>query len=538
MKNINKILMSALVASAMVGCNDLDTEPLGRDITTEEKEDAISSNPELSSAGVVAISSSLYKYPNIFTEANNVHSDFGWPAVTLMLDSRGMDMVGYNTGYNWFSAGGAMSDCTNNSYTTRYAWNTLYKQVLNCNTVLQTMPEEITDPLSQFYAAQALAARAFDYFMLAQMYQHTYVGSESMACVPIITEDNQQDASTNGIARSSVQEVYDQVMSDINEAIGYLDVCGITPEGVLDSGAKRYISAGAAYGLRARINLVMNKWADAENDARAAITKSGATPYSLTEASVPGFSKLDDHNVMWGISVAETDRVVTTGICNWPSHMGSLNYGYASVGAWRKVNIALFNSIPATDVRKGWFLDAAGSSPNLTARQLSYLAANGAPAYAQVKFGPYQDVLGTSNNACDIPLMRVEEMYLIVAEAMAMGGDPAGAASYLANDFVKPYRNPSYSFTSSSAEAVQNEVWNQRRVELWGEGISFFDIVRLKKPIDRRGGGWTAEWVFNVPGGAQINVFPIPQTEINSNQLISAGNNNEAVAPPTAVSDN
>lgn len=112
-----------------------------------------------------------------------------------------------------------------------------------------------------------------------------------------------------------------------------------------------------------------------------------------------------------------------------------------------------------------------------------------------------------------------------------------GASTYL-TDFVKAYRNPSYNFNSSSAEAVQNEVWNQRRIELWGEGISFFDIVRLKKPIDRRGGGWPSEWVFNVPGGAQINVFPIPQAEINANKLIPAGNNNEPVAPPTPVSDN
>lgn len=529
--------MSALVASSMVGCNDLDTEPLGRDITPAEKEEAISANPDLSSAGVVAISSSLYKYPVIFTEDDNVHSDFGWPSVMLFLDSRGMDMIGYNTGYNWFQAGGAMSDCSNNSYTTRYAWYTLYKQVLNANTVLQSMPEEITEPLSQFYAAQAYAARAFDYFMLAQMYQHTYVGHESMACVPVITEENQLEASTNGIARNTVEEVYAQVMSDINEAVKYLDMCGITPQDVLDTGAKRYFSAGAAYGLRARINLVMNKWADAANDARNAITKSGAAPYSISEVSVPGFVKIDDHNCMWGIAVAETDRVVTTGICNYPSHMGSLNYGYASVGAWRKVNIALYNSIPATDVRKGWFLDGSGVSGNLTARQLSYLAAQGAPAYAQVKYAPYQDNLGTSNNACDIPLMRVEEMYYIVAEAMAMGGDPAGASTYL-TDFVKAYRNPSYNFNSSSAEAVQNEVWNQRRIEFWGEGISFFDIVRLKKPIDRRGGGWPSEWVFNVPGGAQINVFPIPQAEINANKLIPAGNNNEPVAPPTPVSDN
>ena len=45
-------------------------------------------------------------------------------------------------------------------------------------------------------------------------------------------------------------------------------------------------------------------------------------------------------------------RVVTTGICNFPSHMGSLCYGYATVGAWKKVNKKLFNEINETDARK------------------------------------------------------------------------------------------------------------------------------------------------------------------------------------------
>lgn len=33
---------------------------------------------------------------------------------------------------------------------------------------------------------------------------------------------------------------------------------------------------------------------------------------------------------MWGIIISETDRVVTSGIVNWISHMGSFNYGYAN----------------------------------------------------------------------------------------------------------------------------------------------------------------------------------------------------------------
>ena len=60
-----------------------------------------------------------------------------------------------------------------------------------------------------------------------------------------------------------------------------------------------------------------------------------------------------------------------------------------------------------------------------------------------MKFGPYNNVVGQSTNANDIPLMRIEEMYLIKAEAEAMGGNPSAGKSTL-NDFVKTYRDPEY----------------------------------------------------------------------------------------------
>ena len=64
--------------------------------------------------------------------------------------------------------------------------------------------------------------------------------------------------------------------------------------------------------------------------------------------------------------------------------------------------------------------------------------------------------------------MRVEEMYLIKAEALAMSGQPAAGAQVL-TDFVKTYRDPAFTLTAGTAEAVQDAVWMQRRVELWGE---------------------------------------------------------------------
>lgn len=352
----------------------------------------------------------------------------------------------------------------------------------------------------------------------------------------MITEANADEAAANGCARATVAEVYAQIMSDLNTAISLLESSS------MERADKRYVDAAVAYGLRARVNLVMNNWADAASDAQKAISLHNGEPYSRAEVSVPTFTDIEDASWMWGVLVAETDRTVTTGICNFPSHMGSLNYGYASVGAWRCISKVLYNSIPATDVRKGWFLDENGQSANLSAAQQKYisgaaLADDESPLpYIQVKYGCYNDVIYQSVNASDIPLMRVEEMYLILAEAQAMSGSASTGAATLQN-FVSTYRDPSYTCTASSAEAVQEAVWQQRRIELWGEGFSYFDIMRLKKGIDRRGAGFEAAYVYNINAGDDVLVFPIPTSEIEANALIDT-DTNPTLTAPSPVADN
>ena len=132
--------------------------------------------------------------------------------------------------------------------------------------------------------------------------------------------------------------------------------------------------------------------------------------------------------------------------------------------------------------------------------------------------------------------MRVEEMYLILAEAQAMSGNAATGAATLEN-FVKTYRNPEYQCRATSAEAVQDEVWLQRRIELWGEGLSYFDLMRLGKGIDRRGAGFPAAYVFNIPAGDGTLIYRIPQTEEEANALITPETNNPVCSIPTPVAD-
>lgn len=531
MKNIKyKLLVSALSSILLVGCNDLDTEPLGSVITGDQKEQVVESDPDMVSASVTGITAMFSVYGNAIPNSFG-HDDIGYGSIMLNLDSRGIDMVGLDNGYNWFSNAMTFEDLFFTGRQTNIMWRTLYNQIYTANSVIGTINPTTEDNSLKYYLAQALALRAFDYFVLAQMYQHTYKGHESAPCVPLVTNENANEAAANGCARSTVQQVYDQIMKDLNSAVSLLE--STTKNRGND---KRYISKEVAYGLRARVNLTMQNWTAAAADAQKAIDGSGA-PYSREEVGKPGFTDSNDRSWMWGIVIAETDRVVTSGIVNFPSHMGSLNYGYASVGAWRLVNKKLFNEIPDTDIRKGWWLDANKQSKNLNAAQIAQAGKYGCPAYTQMKYGPYKDVMGQSTNASHIPLMRIEEMYLILAEAQAMGGNPATGAATL-QKFVKDYRDPSYVCAASSATAVQDEVWMQRRIELWGEGLSYFDIQRLNKGVDRRGAGFPAAYVFNVQSGDNTLIYRIPESEEQANSLISSTDNNPVTSIPSPTADN
>ena len=525
MKKI-KYIASALMAATFVGCSDMNTEPLGSTITADQKAEAVSDNPARVEASVNAISAMFYDFGKNLGES--YHNDLKYPFVMLATDSRGMDLVSDNIGYNWFSSAVDYADLNYNGIFTYMYWATFYSQVNTVNAVTSMIEADTKDDQLMYYLGQALAVRAFDYFYLAQMYQHTYVGNENRPCVPLITEANMDAAAAEGCKRATVAEVYEQIMADLDAAITLLETTSVQrPD-------KRYVDAAVAYGLRARVNLVMNNWAAAAADAAKAIDLTDATPYTMAEVSKPGMSEIEDHSWRWGMLVAETDRPVTSGICNWPSHLGSLNYGYASVGAWRKINESLYGAIPSSDVRKGWFLDENGVSPYLNAEQASYAASAGCPPYCQMKFGTYKDEVYTSTNANDIPLMRVEEMYLILAEAQAMAGDAATGAATL-QDFVSTYRDPEYVCNATESLRVQDAVWMQRRVELWGEGFSYFDLMRLNKGVDRRGSGFEAPYVYNIPAGDNALIYRIPKSEIEANPALEEADNNEAASEPEPV---
>lgn len=543
MRKTFKYIYSAAVVAAMAltasSCTDsMDTEPSGSTLTKETLDKNASSLNGL----VNGMYSNMIEAEAITSWFGATrHYDFGYASTMLMMDNAGQDEVSPNTGYNWYRNNLNFGDRTDKSDITYFLWNQQYKNIKQANSILTaTASSYESNSTAAAARGKALAMRAFCYLNLAQMYQFTYKGHEDALCVPIVKETTTEEDAANN-PRATVKEVYDLIIDDLNNAVKLLDGVSRSSHGDIDQ--------HVAYGLRARAELIMQNWKAAAEDAAKAA--EGFTPLSISEAAAPGFNEISASNWIWGMDVNETSDIVQTGILNFPSMMCSFTgNGYSPMYAPRCINSKLWNEIPSTDVRKGWWLDENLHSPIVNTNFVKdeedpesgtkYVAVfnksgdeviDWTDPYLNVKFGPYQDAYGNETNACDVPLMRVEEMILIQAEATAMSGDVAGGKKILEN-FVRNYRDPSYTCNATTAKGVQDAVWFQRRVELWGEGFSYFDLMRLKKPIDRRGANYDPTVTYNIPAESKIMLWIIPEDEVNNNKALQ-GKNNEIVAVPT-----
>lgn len=437
------------------------------------------------------------------------HNDFGYAAVCMLLDSRGQDFIGPNSGVNWFNAWGDPANWRANTAKTTYGlvdylvWGTFYKAISACNYVIATHTSD--SEADKFEVAQAKAVRAFEYMQLAQAYQVAYSdNSLSLPCVPLVTDTMCTYLIINQPV-ATVAQIYGQIKKDLDDAISGL-------QGFVRTD-KSAVNRAVAFGLRARYNLLTHNYEQAASDAEQALLLSGATPLTIAQASVPGFASADAPNVLWANIVTTSDDVVMSGIVNWPSHMSTFfRDGYTGVGAVRYIASALYEEIPAADVRKGWWLDENEESPLLDAEGYSDLKGSiSTEPYLNVKFGT-GDGTGSGDGAAaaDWIVMRAEELILLRAEALERAGKNGAA---VLTDFVKNYRDPDYDINAHGM-SVADEIWWQRRVELWGEGFAFGDLMRLHKGVTRTNStNWPSVWAQDVPAGDERFPLAIPATE-------------------------
>lgn len=528
------LISSVALAGMLSSCYDLSTEPMSSTITEEQRSEIFETDP----VKIDALSAGVYKNYNGFELAYGDMMDFGYPSIMLQLDCRTAGFIGTNPDtYGWFYQPVAYTDNTAGSPYGYMRWRIPYNIVYTANQVLSSIPADSEDNLMRYYRGQAYGNRAFAYWVLAQLFQFNYAAHQNEMCVPIITEENQNEVAADGAPRASVADVYAQILSDLENGIALM--AGNSSAVRAD---KRYIDLNVLYGLRARTYLCMEEYAKAAADAQTVINSGAFSPMSSTEAIGPGFLDLNASNWIWGIYYATED---VNGLYTLAGFMGSYTYGYAYAGEYKIINNNLWNQISDNDPRKLWWISPSGNSnaqyyKNADGNAAEYLQASGFPAYSVVKFAPFNNVLSQSYNEAPVPLMRIEEMYYILAEAQGLGGDLATGKQTLEN-FVNSYRwlnsGSPYTCNASSAEEFRDEIFFQRSVELWGEGMTYYDIMRLGLPVNRRGSNWTdlsngvSSFAYYIEPTNPVLLTQIPQSEIDNNaQIDDADQNNSGSA--------
>ncbi len=542
MKKSNIYLSCALALSgfAFTGCLDLDQEPKSNIITEEQKQEVIKGDPSMAAASVATIPSMVTAYVNNWS----VHIDYGYPSIMISTDTRGMDMPSNLGNYQQYQPALELSDFNGRYYLNLEFWYTFYNLIRSANAVLANV--QPTEPLTKYFCGQALAFRSWAYFNLAQMYQFTYVANPQALTVPIVTEENMTTAASEGCPRATAEQLYKRIIDDLTSAIQYLheaDEEGYNRESQTEPTiVKTFVNEAVCYGLRARANLFKQDYGAAASDAGEAIRlaeAAGATPYSRESLASPQFYNIADNSWLWGM-YSDPSSTQFRGVVNFASFMtGWTVNGYAAAGFYRCVNKALYDKIPATDVRKNWWIGPSGTPPaSLPSQYTSYISsaeANGMaafPPYAQLKYGAVDGDPATNSGAIDMPLMRLEELKLIEAEATGLSAAGVSKGAELLTKFVQNYRDNEYSCTASSVDAFKNEIWYQRRVELWGEGFSYYDMMRFQKPLDRRGGGFNSAVVFNIEPTNTVLLYDIPQAEVQRNPQIGTNTNGSVIPSP------
>ena len=528
---LNKFFYVVAIAAAFASCSKIDE-------IVPEGGTMLASQLQATNAAIPARASAAFNgmFTNIGLPAKLYTTPDDWEFLMILFcnDLEGADCIMPNSNYNWFSVCGEYSSRNNTYRNPAIRYRAPYGMIGDVNDFLGGIAEDETNPELLNMAAQVRVLRAYSYMMLAPQYQFaplTNVAADGkkgleLPCVPLIDKSKEGFDYANN-PRATVKEIYDYVLADLDYAVEALKGA--------PRASKMYVDDHVALGLRARVYLLLGEWDKAYADAVAAA--EGYTPASIEEVSKPSFYDINEHNWIWGYDMAD-------GLPNARKEaLGSWNGVYATTSSWLRsfsnsgyapatqcyccINTMLWNKIPATDVRKGWWVDENLESPLLEGLKWPGFddvanASDGGDAklpylpYTNVKFGC--QTIATDVNEEDMPLMRVEEMILIQAEAKAHTNE-SEAVSILEN-FVKTYRDPSYS-ASAGGRTLLNEIWFQRRVELWGEGFGVFDNLRLDKPIVRSHGPGTSNiadaFRFNLDSQDPWLRMRFPQGEMNTN---------------------
>ncbi len=344
-------------------------------------------------------------------------------------------------------------------------WNYLYRMIYVANTVIENIKKVEQNPLNTVTwrntLGQAYFIRARAHLQVIGLWANTYdeTTANTDLGIPLKLSVNFNEVSK----RNTVQQGYEQIISDLQEAIAYLSV---TPVHVVRA------SKPAAYGLLARTYLWMRKYDKAVLYADSCLQLK---------------SDLIDFNVLTASATFPIAQFNTEVIAH--SRLNSLS---PLVASRAKINLELYQSYDVKDLRKiVYFKDNT----------------NGTFAFK----GSYD---GSS-----IPFSGVatDEMFLTRAECYARLNRVTEAMKDLNTLLRKRYKTGQFvDYNLTDANLALQLILKERRKELLLRGLRWPDIKRLNKEGANISLSRTVNGnVYSLPASNARFSMPIPEDVIN-----------------------
>lgn len=375
-------------------------------------------------------------------------------------------------------------------------WSAAYTAINSSNILISKLSDTkiVSDSVAKFYTAEAKFVRALAYLSLVQTYAKPYNQDKNALGVPLRLKPI-TSAGNNDLARSSVAEVYNQILKDLNEAEAGLPV-GYSTALLNASRAKK----STAIALKTRVYLQQNDYKNVVAEASKLIPN--AAPFQYSAGSVT--HKLENNiATIFGGSYVGSEAIFTIPFANstteTPPTQSALAFNYLT--------------------QPILFLTTAGiaSNPALNSTadaRAGLIGINAAKQKVLRKFttttAPFKDY---------VHVIRYAEILLNYAEAAAYLEN-----SELAINLLKAVRNrsnPTYVFADEeikSKESLIYSIMTERRIELLGEGFRLADLQRKVQTIPAKVGSiGTAPLVLPT---ASNYIWPIPSGEISTNKLM------------------
>jgi hypothetical protein len=375
-------------------------------------------------------------------------------------------------------------------------WNATYGAINRINVVLKGLEgSPISAALKSQYSGEARFLRALAYHTLITIYAKPYTAGNGSNPGVIIYTEPQTSSGNNAKARSTVAEVYDLILSDLNFAETNLPLTyGSAAGGLNVTRAHR----NTAIALKTRVYLHMGRYTDVITEANkivpatAPFQASSGVPHRLepTIASVFGSGGQTLENIM---SFPYTSL-------DLPGTQNSLNQ-YYSPGTSTGCPTCSGNGEYSLNTGSNGIVSDAG-----------WKATDARRAFVQVISGKTWLRKWTSNTDY-VPVIRYAEVLLNLAEALARTNGLDARAIMLLNAVRQRSDATTVLAPATSADLI-NAILLERRIELLGEGFRARDLMRLQQTLPAKG---TAPSV--TPNDTQY-IWPIPQSELIVNTAV------------------